>query len=551
MKARFILGFVRILVLWGVLAQSSPVSAEVRALLIGVSRYQSAAMPDLIGPANDLAAMDALARSLGAREVQTLRDGEVTRTSVETALQALGRAARAGDWILLYYSGHGAQAQAQARSEVDGLYDQFVPLAGFDPAKQDPERFIVDKDFYAWLKLYVPAEARVLMVVDSCHSGSMYRAIDPRSFAFTSRLAFRAAETRTFQLVSRPGPRLPPLRPDAALPLAERRDDLPNLVYIGASRDDQLALETELPQAGSPQRGVLTFALERGLTSLGSDDAHAAADLDGNGAITIVELSTYLSSQVRLLSANRQQSAAYFPSDWSELPVLESAPTPRNPSAMAPPSLFILGGPVPDVTASDGLRIIENDAAADFIWDVSRGEVIGRSGDLVASEIRTKATLLGVLEKWSTIGELLPLVSELPARLSVDPSGSDFIYAPGTKVTISVAQTGRRKERRYATVFNIASDGTVQLLYPLAPDGAGMLPEKGDLPVLESGIVPPFGLDHIVSLTAPNDMAALRAALSAADGQRAAGRLISLVRAELKLARGKGSLGIAELYTGM
>jgi hypothetical protein len=530
---------------------SAPASAEVRALLIGVSRYQSSAMPDLLGPANDVAAMEALVRSIGATEIRTLRDAQVTRTSVETALQELGRTATSGDWILLYYSGHGAQAQAQARSEADGPYDQFVPLSGFDPARQDPERFIVDKDFYAWLKLYVPADARVLMVVDSCHSGSMYRAIDPRSFAFTPRLAFRATDARTFQLVARPGPRLPPLRSNAVLPQAERRDDLPNLVYIGASRDDQLALETELPQAGSPQRGVLTFALEQGLTLIGSDDAHAAADLDGDGAITIVELSSYLSSQVRLLSANRQQSAATFPSDWGALPVLEATPSPRPRTAMAPPSIFVLNGAAPDLGLSNSVRITEQDSAADFIWDVPRGEVIGRSGDLVASEVRTTATLLGLIGKWSALGQLLPLVSELPARLSVDPSGSDFIYAPGTKVTISLSRTKQQEAKRYATVFNLASDGTVQLLYPVAGDGSGLLPPGRNLPVLETGIVPPFGLDHIVSVTSPNDMAALRAALGTFDGQRAAHHLVDLIRAELKQARGQGSLGIAELYTGL
>lgn len=508
-------------------------------------------MPDLVGPSNDLPAMDALARSLGAIDVRTLRDAEVTRTSVETALQDMGRRTNAGDWILLYYSGHGAQAQAQARSGVDGRYDQFVPLAGFDPAKQDPERFIVDKDFYAWLKLYVPSDARIMMVVDSCHSGSMYRAIDPRNFAFAPRVAFRSADVRTFELVSRPGPRLPARNSSAATPLAEVREDLPNLVYIGASRDDQLALETELPQAGAPQRGVLTFALEQALTTPGSNDYQAAADLDGDGHVTVVEISSYLNSQVRLLSANRQESTAYFPSTWSDVPILAANPTVRARTVLLPPTLWIEGERPPELENSELLRLSERSALADFIWDRPRGEVIRRSGDLVASEVRGTAALTGVLEKWSVIGQLRPLVSELPARLTVDPSGSDYVYAPGTPVTVSIARTQSGGDRRFATVFNLASDGTVQLLYPLAPDGDGVLPDKGDLAVLESAIVAPFGLDHVVALTGPSNMAALRAALRSADNQRAAGRLVSLIRAELALSRGQGSLGIAELYTGL
>jgi hypothetical protein len=46
-------------------------------------------------------------------------------------------------------------------------------------------------------------------------------------------------------------------------------------------------------------------------------------------------------------------------------------------------------------------------------------------------------------------------------------------------------------------------------------------------------------------------MSALRAALRTADGQRSAGRLINLIRADLRRAREKGSLTVAEFYTGM
>jgi hypothetical protein len=138
-----------------------------------------------------------------------------------------------------------------------------VPLAGFDPARQDPERFIVDKDFYAWLKVYVPAEARVLML-----STAATRINVPlgRSAQLRLRLplAFRGTDTRAIELS--PAPSAPARHPTQCRRRhrAEQRDDLANLVYIGASRDDQLALETELPQEGAPQRGVLTFAFEQG-----------------------------------------------------------------------------------------------------------------------------------------------------------------------------------------------------------------------------------------------------------------------------------------------
>lgn len=386
------------------------------------------------------------------------------------------------------------------------------------------------------------------MLVDSCHSGSMYRAVDPRSFAFASRLAFGA---RTIELVARPGPRLVPLRADAALTdVAELREDLPNLVYIGASRDDQLALETELPQEGAPQRGVLTFAFEQGLTAPGTNEASPAADLDGDGVVTVVELSSYLNSQVRLLSAQRQESTAYFPSPWSELPVLAANLSPRPPLVQMPPAVRIEGPAQSDLPPSPLWRL-SNGGEADFIWDRGNGDIVRRSGDVVASQVTTPAAFAGVIEKWQAILAIQPLVSELSARMTVEPKGSDFIYGPGTSVTLTLKRTSKGGGKRYATVFNLASDGTVQLLYPLGPDGEGLLPESGGVAVLGTEIVAPFGADHIVAVTSPDDMSALRAALRSAEGQRSAGRLPSLIRADLRRARGKASLTIAELYTGM
>ena len=53
----------RLLIAVLLIALSAPAAqAETRAILIGVSRYESPAIPDLMGPANDLAAMEELAR---------------------------------------------------------------------------------------------------------------------------------------------------------------------------------------------------------------------------------------------------------------------------------------------------------------------------------------------------------------------------------------------------------------------------------------------------------------------------------------------------------
>ncbi|OHC92250.1 MAG: hypothetical protein A2792_09225 [Sphingomonadales bacterium RIFCSPHIGHO2_01_FULL_65_20] len=508
-----------------------------------------------MGPANDLTAMERLARSMQASDVVALRDGAVSRSSVETAIHDMGLRAQPGDWLLFYFSGHGAQALAQNPSDEDGAFDQFVPLPGFDPDAQDPETFIVDKDFYAWMKRYLPADVAILMVVDSCHSGTMHRAIDPRSYAFTPRIAFRPGDARAITLTARPGPRLGALRSDAgeAGAGATRRDDLPNLVYIGASRDDQLALETELPQEGAPQRGVLSYAFEQAFTLPGMVETSPIADLDGDGQVSVIEIGSYLNSQVRMLTAQRQESTLFFPRDWAERPLLSSLPAPRLDYDLPMPQVIIAGQDevmtLPSGATAWRLAASSNDA--DFLWVLSTREVLRRSGDIVATGIDSPLAFAGVMDKWQTVMTLRPLVSELAMRLTVNPLGSDELYPEGTRISMLLARVKRGGGNLHATVFNLASDGTVQFIYPLDADGPGLLDNALRQSLLETVVVPPFGVDHVIALATPEPPEALRAALRNADGQRAAAGLAGLIRSELKRARGKGSLSIAELYTGL
>lgn len=536
------------------LMPASAAQAETRAILIGVSRYQSAAIPDLMGPANDLSAMESLARSMQASDVVLLRDGAASRSSVETALHDMGLRAQPGDWLLFYFSGHGAQALAQNPSEADGEFDQFVPLPGFDPDAQDPETFIVDKDFYAWMKRYLPPDVAILMVVDSCHSGTMHRAIDPRSYAFAPRIAFRPSDARAIQLTARPGPRLDALRSDAGESVGAdiRREDLPNLVYIGASRDDQLALETELPQEGAPQRGVLTYAFEQAFGLPGTNEASPIADLDGDGQVSVIEAGSYLNSQVRMLTAQRQDSTIFFPPGWAERPLFSALPAPRLAFDLPQPHVIIAGQPddMATVGSAGSWQMARSSNDADFLWIYGSQEVLRRSGDVVATGIDSALAFAGVMDKWQAVMSLRPLVSELSMRLTVDPLGSDKIYPAGTSVGMTLARTRRGGGPLHATVFNLASDGTVQLIYPLDADGAGMLDDALRQSLLETVVVPPFGVDHIIALATPDAPEALRAALRHADGQRASAGLAGIIRSELKRARGKGSLSIAELYTG-
>lgn len=514
-------------------------------------------IPDLKGPENDLAAMETLVRNQGATDITVLRNDQVSRTTVETALHALGMRAKPGDWIVLYYSGHGAEAEAATKGTRDGDHDQFLPLGHFDlddnEVAPDPERFIVDKDFYEWLARYVRPDVHVLMVADTCHSGTMNRSVDSRAFHFTPRAALRGLADE-MKLAARPAPRfgsvLSSVSRDIAAPVD--RPDLPNLVFVGAAQDDQLALESSLPDEAGPSRGLLTYSLEQGLSTRGAGGKALLADLDGNGSVTVSELAVYLDGQVRTMSAQRQQPQVSYVAGRENDPLFirTVASTPVVPASPAKAQVFVADAKAQAIVTGPDVpwKLAESAAAADFVWNYAERTLLRRSGDIVAEGVGSSAALRGVIEKWSAVESLRPMINEAHGRLVVGPQPRGTRYRPGSQVSLSFEGKGAAG---YATVFDLASDGTIQLLYPMAAeDGDGRLGDDGSLSIFRSRVVPPYGADHVIGLVTATAPAALRALLRTLDNQRAPLQTVDQIRALLAAAPGQTTLSIAEIYTG-
>src|SRR5690349_14001161 len=152
-----------------------PAQAEIRALVVAISQY-AAPISSLEGPPNDAAALTALLQGEGAKDVVSLRDGQATRANIRRELEALGKRAKPGDWVIFFYAGHGAQARSADASETDGM-DEFLVLGGFSASKPDPDQFVLDDDLRGWLTNFFPRNVNVLQIADACHSGTMNRAV--------------------------------------------------------------------------------------------------------------------------------------------------------------------------------------------------------------------------------------------------------------------------------------------------------------------------------------------------------------------------------------
>jgi hypothetical protein len=111
--------------------------------------------------------MAALAAGRGMKATQLLtKDG--TRAKVLSALRAAAKTLVKGDFFLLTYSGHGGQVPDVSGEEADKLDETWCLHDGQ----------LIDDELYMELGKFA-AGVRILVLSDSCHSGTVVRAGPP------------------------------------------------------------------------------------------------------------------------------------------------------------------------------------------------------------------------------------------------------------------------------------------------------------------------------------------------------------------------------------
>jgi hypothetical protein len=151
---------------------AAPSKPKALSLHIGLNAVGPSAYGGWSGPLAacefDAADMAAIAKTKGMRSTVLLTK-KATRASVLAALRAAAKALREGDLFFLTYSGHGGQ----------------VPdVNGDEPDKRDEtwclyDGQLIDDELYLALSAFA-AGVRILVLSDSCHSGSVARGIPPQ-----------------------------------------------------------------------------------------------------------------------------------------------------------------------------------------------------------------------------------------------------------------------------------------------------------------------------------------------------------------------------------
>ena len=150
---------------------AAPRKPSARSLHLGLNVVSAAAYEGWTGPlaacefdANDMAA---IARAKGIAPTVLLTK-KATRAAMLSKLRAAARALKSGDLFFMTFSGHGGQVADANGDEPDKKDETWCLYDGQ----------LVDDELYYELSRFVTG-VRILVLSDSCHSGSVTREVRP------------------------------------------------------------------------------------------------------------------------------------------------------------------------------------------------------------------------------------------------------------------------------------------------------------------------------------------------------------------------------------
>jgi hypothetical protein len=328
-----------------------------RALIVGVENYPNPKL-HLRGIRDDVRLLTEVLVDKGMfkkDEIRILLDKDATKRNIAGQFKEwLIDGTRPGDTALFYFSGHGTQVWDENGDETDDGKDEvlicwdakitapkvrrvFNGMSGESYNVRSTRNLFIDDEIHGLLNKM--KGRRVLFVSDSCHSGTVYKNLDPffvqnktieQPEGYKSALDERVAEGEDpVSVESKAG-----IVNGGLIPGVE-------LVALTASQDSQPAQVVRFNTEPTGFHSVFTWFLIHGLRGM--------ADLNKDGTITYEELTTYLHDSVRRNGYAQRPQASVTPKSVVSQPVIPTAgttrpepPTPRppQPAPVGPPRLF-------------------------------------------------------------------------------------------------------------------------------------------------------------------------------------------------------------------
>ncbi len=465
-------------------ALRAPGGGAVRALVVGVDHYgKLAAAAQLKGAVAD--AKD-IARALTSVGVLTapLLDADATRARFVAEMDRLVSASKAGDFVIVSFAGHGMQVPEYPRwkgIEPNGVNEQIV-FSGYSFSGDGAREILVNKELRAWLSRLDAKSVDVLVVMDSCFGGGMTRGWDTRAGQAAVRsIAGDSAKSDRDKFV--------PIQMTENEARAVVRG-MPHVTFLAGATTDAVIPEASGLDPGAPMamRGALSFFVARAIEGAASS----------GGSLTREQLFRYAGQNVRQFTAERQiidiepRSAdatvlrhILFHLSGTKLPSSEETSPVRVAAVNAP------AGRLPSIKKGLAPLVEVNGVSdADLVWDASSLDTLSQ-GDVIMHGV-DESLLGGVIDRTWTIRAIQRL--SVPRILTIRLREEGKNYIPGETPEIMTSDV----RDRYLTVFNIAADGEVQMLFPTG----GRDPYIGtDEWTYRPEVREPFGADHVVAVT--------------------------------------------------
>lgn len=251
-------------ILLGCLSLSTVQGAgDTHALIMAIGQYEDSTA-NLSGVSHDIGSAKIIAEKMGVKpqHMSVFQNADLNLAGMRKAFDQLDKNVQEDDQVFIYYSGHGVRQvipDSGSQRCAEGLLSS--DMYGF-----------YDEEFDRRLKRLGEKAAKVIVLIDACHSGgATTRSAGIRSPGFKSKSwdpkGDPAACTTPVNVVKR----------SIAPPTRAAGGGKNNFVYIAAARDNEVSLDSAIVG------GLATSSMRECMEG-------AAIDSDGSGALSAEEI---------------------------------------------------------------------------------------------------------------------------------------------------------------------------------------------------------------------------------------------------------------------
>jgi len=439
---------------------SFSVYAAQHALVVGINKYPfSEDFGDLEAAVNDAELIAKVVREQGIilPDDRILLDDNATRAGFDRAWRDMLRQAEPGDTLILTFAGHGSQNRdSEPLDEKDGK-DESLLFYDFN----GKGGFIVDDELYS---LFAKANSyKIVLLIDACHSSGMVRA----ALRNTGR-----KRTGKYNII----PSIPVLPSNEA----DENNQLSHVTHIAAVSNDGLVVqETSFDKP----HGALSWYFAKALKG--------EADGNKNRFLEPDELQDFLVERVSD-KMNNQQIPKVKTGDKQVGIKLRSLVIEFSDS--------IINIKVKNTNPPRNLKHIRKVSSGyDLLFEGfnNKVRVFNNTGDEVTN-FADSDSWQRVINKHSLLKGLASRFNMQLKPIKIKLKEGDGIHKQGERLHFSIEAGDYREGLKALTLFNLAGDGTLQFVYPLADYGDSYKINKFPYNLPSLKVMPPFGGDNLV-----------------------------------------------------